>query len=276
MQISSNKGKQRNQAKFVKRTVPAFLYRVDSSKSSVWQQPIVVKHKMHPNLSYSLESPLVSISHLIEVAFQFEHRFETIRVKIPITIASTPIVTGEAAPYPFETSPRVDLAPIPEPVIKGNIPDEESLASGANYSVIRDQSIPPARFDNKSGLHVSISSIELAAANRASPDDVGRTMKKFASAFDLCNSPEEPSVTVEERPHTTTPSKGRARRRPLPPIDVELANTGRTTSPRKLELKASEYLLFSYKNKWAKFASGFSQITGRKGSNCREMKVLGL
>ncbi|KAG0170544.1 hypothetical protein DFQ30_002357, partial [Apophysomyces sp. BC1015] len=252
MQITSTKGKQRNQVKFVKRTVPAFIHYVDTSKSSVWRQPIVVKHKLHPNLSYSLDSPLVGITHQIEVAFQFEHRFETIRAKIPITIASTPIASGETAPYPFETSPRVDVLPNPEPATKGTIPDEESLISGANYSVIRDQSIPPARFDNKSGLHISISSIELAASGRPPPDGVGRTMKKFASAFDLCNSPEEPSEIIEERPRTTTPSKGRARRRPLPPIDVELANAGRAPPIKKPESKASSDALPSTEKSWVR------------------------
>ncbi|KAI8344440.1 hypothetical protein BC941DRAFT_408642 [Chlamydoabsidia padenii] len=86
----------RDYAKFVKRTIPALIHSVDQTRSSAWKQPIVLRHKLHQFLQHSFDSPLVSVHHQLEVTFQFDHRFEDIKAKIPIIIASIPTSTQTA------------------------------------------------------------------------------------------------------------------------------------------------------------------------------------
>jgi hypothetical protein len=75
--------------KYIKRTVPALIHIPDGSTSS-WKRPCLVRHRLHPYLSYTLDSPLVSIYHQLEVTFQFGMKYEEVRAKIPIIIASVP------------------------------------------------------------------------------------------------------------------------------------------------------------------------------------------
>lgn len=87
----------RDYAKFVKRTIPALIHSVDQTRSSAWKQPIVLRHKLHQFLQYSFDSPLVSVHHQLEVTFQFDHRFEDIKAKVPIIIASIPSPASASA-----------------------------------------------------------------------------------------------------------------------------------------------------------------------------------
>lgn len=75
--------------KYIKRTVPALIHIPDQS-TSAWKRPCLVRHRLHPYLSYTLDSPLISIYHQIEVTFQFGAKYEEIKARIPIIVASIP------------------------------------------------------------------------------------------------------------------------------------------------------------------------------------------
>ncbi|KAI7884686.1 hypothetical protein K492DRAFT_191666 [Lichtheimia hyalospora FSU 10163] len=82
----------RNHKRYVKRTIPAHFHSVESTmERSTWTRPLEIQHNMHRiNVTPSLESPLISVCHELEITFQFEHQFEDIKAKIPIILASTP------------------------------------------------------------------------------------------------------------------------------------------------------------------------------------------
>ncbi|KAI9310238.1 hypothetical protein BX666DRAFT_2116585 [Dichotomocladium elegans] len=91
----------RSHQKYVKRTVPALLHSIDHSpENSAWKHPIVLRHSLQKLITPTLQSPMISIYHELEITFQFEHQFESIKAKIPIVIASIP---------PVERNPRLHI-----------------------------------------------------------------------------------------------------------------------------------------------------------------------
>lgn len=82
----------RNHKRYIKRTIPALFHSVESAmERSTWTRPLQIQHNMHRiNVTPSLESPLITVCHELEITFQFEHQFEDIKAKIPIILASTP------------------------------------------------------------------------------------------------------------------------------------------------------------------------------------------
>lgn len=89
---SNNNNNNRNHKRYIKRTIPALFHAVEAAmERSTWTRPLQIQHNMHRiNVTPSLESPLISVCHELEITFQFEHQFEDIKAKIPIILASTP------------------------------------------------------------------------------------------------------------------------------------------------------------------------------------------
>ncbi|KAI7904937.1 uncharacterized protein BX663DRAFT_559194 [Cokeromyces recurvatus] len=112
--INSNYYKD-NHVKYIKRSVPALIHLTGTS-TSIWKRPCLVRHGLYPYLSYTLVSPLISIYHQVEVTFQFGQKYEEIKSKIPIIIASVPqqgVSNNENSPspelkYAFEEAARSD------------------------------------------------------------------------------------------------------------------------------------------------------------------------
>ncbi|KAI7885944.1 uncharacterized protein EV154DRAFT_554728 [Mucor mucedo] len=148
--------------KFIKRTVPALIHIPDST-TSAWKRPCLVRHRLHPYLSYTLDSPLVSIYHQIEVTFQFGMKYEEIKAKIPIIVASIPKRESSAssAPaddmmmkYAFEEVARSEFLPyrLESRSAPQNITDDDlTTQNNDSYSVIRDNNIMPEVSDDEEG-----------------------------------------------------------------------------------------------------------------------------
>lgn len=237
----------RHEKRYIKRTVPALVHKVDShQQTSTWKRPLVLRHKLQQLITPATESPLVSIYHQLEITFQFEHEFENIKAKIPIVIASIP---------PFKENPQLQLTNVmplyhfeqnlsrlhdsviseifeePSQVTEGNPVDEsESLQPGAKYSILGEPHF---------ALPVTSSSIDLLKVSNNSTDQLKisrvRSIRKFASANELCSLSRDSEdeehadyrLLLPERPRTTTPLMQRrrgAQNHRLRPIDVDLAN----------------------------------------------------
>ncbi|KAI9024490.1 hypothetical protein CLU79DRAFT_718425 [Phycomyces nitens] len=249
--------------KFVKRTVPALIHNVNAIKSSTWKRPLVISHPLHPQLVHALESPLVSIYHQLEVTFLFEHKYETVRAKIPLIVASVPksshsipLVVENGIPWPryhFETQPRYESVEF-GPELKANRGEIDSMTSGIQASVFREDKAlflrPPPR-PKPVYVDQSFSEMDLPSLNK--PASVERTLKKFASAFDLSTASRddgegsgEEAREIIERPRTTTPTSAMRReklKKSLPPLDIELANTGKSRIQKSVpmeQLKSSD------------------------------------
>lgn len=181
----------RDYAKFVKRTIPAFIHSVDQTRSSAWKQPIVLRHKLHPFLQCSYDSPLVTIHHQLEITFQFDHRFEDIKAKIPIIIASIPsssssndnnkksnplpLIFSEQwlthfnssnnnsidTKYPFETITRFESMNVIPEVNDRSVPrtSEDSTARYAVSSVLIDPNMTQLDFHSNNHLLPSITNL---------------------------------------------------------------------------------------------------------------------
>ncbi|KAI8084878.1 uncharacterized protein BX664DRAFT_360696 [Halteromyces radiatus] len=173
----------RDYAKFVKRTIPALIHSVDQTRSSAWKQPIVLRHKLHQFLHSTYDSPLVSIHHQLEITFQFDHRFEDIKAKIPIIIASIPSsakpsastqsakasssqqltqhpflssVSSSDSKYPFETITRFEsLSVVPEQNDR-SVPraSEDSNSHRGIQSVVVDPAISGPLNSSLSPQHI--------------------------------------------------------------------------------------------------------------------------
>ncbi|ORZ13291.1 hypothetical protein BCR42DRAFT_493347 [Absidia repens] len=254
----------RDYAKFVKRTIPALIHSVDQTRSSAWKQPIVLRHKLHQFLQSTYDSPLVSIHHQLEVTFQFDHRFEDIRAKIPIIIASIPTSSssnisllqqpqqqqqqhislssdsGADSKYPFETITRFEsMSVVPEqngrpprcPSGDSHRPHGITHIFGARKSSdgFSDKHRRPMLYNTENSNN---SNFNKASALLLSQKG---SIKRYNSEYDLNAFTDVVTPPPEDRPRITTPpqrrqkkdaNKGnnRRRRRQLPPIDVELAN----------------------------------------------------
>jgi hypothetical protein len=159
--------------KYIKRTVPALIHIPDQS-TSAWKRPCLVRHRLHPYLSYTLDSPLVSIYHQIEVTFQFGMKYEEIKARIPIIVASIPkreSTTSSAAAqaslvsaaatdelmmkYAFEEVARSEFLSYrleSRSSTDCTTDDDLALLSDDTYNVLRDTSaMPPTSDDDGEG-----------------------------------------------------------------------------------------------------------------------------
>ncbi|CEG74685.1 hypothetical protein RMATCC62417_09854 [Rhizopus microsporus] len=248
--------------KYIKRTIPALIHFPDP-KISAWKRPFLIRHRIHPYLSCTIESPLVSIYHQIEVTFQFGMKHEEVKAKIPIIIASVPkkepsFSDSSMMRYAFEEVAQSDYLPYQRETRSSadQITDEET--QDEHFSVLRDNCMMPATSDDDDDeatqnvvataktllkptyttthspqCQSSLAQRALSPTMDSSTLLVNRSIKKFASAFDLSSgttsrelrSP-EPQELPEERPRTATPTMKRQHiyRRMLSPINVDLAN----------------------------------------------------
>ncbi|KAI8083144.1 uncharacterized protein BX664DRAFT_388239 [Halteromyces radiatus] len=87
---SGKKGEANKYAKYTKRTNPAIIHTLDETQLMTSSQPLLIRHPLGEYLTLGFESPLAAIYHQLEITFQFGARFEDIRAKIPILVASAP------------------------------------------------------------------------------------------------------------------------------------------------------------------------------------------
>jgi hypothetical protein len=155
--------------KYIKRTVPALIHIPDGSTSAAWKRPCLIRHRLHPYLSFTLDSPLVSIYHQLEVTFQFGMKYEEVKTKIPIIIASiprkelTPAAAAAASDedlmmmkYAFEEVARSEFLTYKlesRSSTQRVTDDDYSNPNNDNYSVLRDTNLmsPTSEDDNRSG-----------------------------------------------------------------------------------------------------------------------------
>lgn len=148
--------------RYIKRTVPGLIHLPDQS-TSAWKRPCLVKHRLHPYLSYTLDSPLVSIYHQLEITFQFGMKYEEVKAKIPIIIASIPQREQHSSSHAAAESLRADdmmmkyafeevsktgfLSYKLESTHSGNnhhtTEDDQTMLDDDIFSIMRDTSIIP-------------------------------------------------------------------------------------------------------------------------------------
>jgi hypothetical protein len=231
--------------KFAKNTEPALIHTPDNI-TNFWKRPCLIRHLLHPSLSYTLNSPLVSIYHQIEITFQFGMKFEEIKAYIPIIITSVPITPStinknEATmKYPFEEIGKNKFLPY-QLENQSSINDSKDTFSvdmnqeelvDIDFEKLSSELIRPGKQMHAATIH-NLHNRRALSPLPENPDHFDnrhKSLRKYASAFDL--SSESPSTihTIEEeeeRPRTTTPTRGRRgpvyKKKPKP-IDVELAN----------------------------------------------------
>ncbi|KAI8889516.1 hypothetical protein K501DRAFT_238279 [Backusella circina FSU 941] len=231
--------------KFAKKTEPALIHTPDNS-TNFWKRPCLIRHLLHPSLSYTLNSPLVSIYHQLEVTFQFGMRFEEIKANIPIIIASVPVtpsaVAGNEATmkYPFEESAKNKFLPYQMESPSSKNRSKYAYSDDMNQDDpieldlehLSSELIRPGK-KMHAATKQNLSRRQAPFPSSKEPDSFnvrGRTVRKFASAFDLSSESRSSMPIIneeEERPRTTTPTRGRrdpAYKKKPRPIDVELAN----------------------------------------------------
>lgn len=214
--------------KYMKKTAPAVIH-IPDNDTSAWKKPCLVRHTLHPYLTYTLSSPLISIFHQLEITFQFGMKFEEIKTKIPIIVASVPSkeyndeddVNNALLKYTFEDPAKSH--PLPSKFDKKKADDH----TDDSYSVLKESTHVSDEEDE--GPFTGRVTPMMFARRRAFSPTPTKQIKKFASALDLNTTSEEESFVhdySEERPRTTTPTMKRQQmhRKALAPINVDLAN----------------------------------------------------
>jgi hypothetical protein len=231
--------------KYIKKTEPAMIHIPDTATSS-WKKPSLISHQLHPYLSYTLDSPLVSIYHQIEVTFQFEMEYEEIKLMIPLIIASVPkkenaVLYQEESmmKYTFEETARTGFLPY-KLENRDLYTDKVKLQSYGDdiYSVLREPDTKMKTLVDESRESLQDGTTDCddddilmpyfstapnttleAKPGFSEPEfhhygEQPRTLKKYTSAFDLgsgshSNNMHNIENTPEERPRTTTPTMKR-------------------------------------------------------------------
>ncbi|KAI9315693.1 hypothetical protein BX666DRAFT_2028583 [Dichotomocladium elegans] len=248
--ISSNNT--RNHKRYVKRTVPALLHSVDSDQErSTWVRPIIIRHNLQKQITLTLESPLVTIEHELEVTFQFEHQFENIKAKIPIIITSLPhqlAVPVQPMPkYPFEEK----YARLSKATLETSPPERRPHCNQAHlqpqlkYS-LDEERLFPRRHEQKVSATGPIrkfaSACDLSSMSRRSDDEEDEDdndnekpeTHQYSEGQEAIKHQHYLAIpqTSKQRqlvsPATSAPdlpiSQRRRKRHILRPIDVDLAN----------------------------------------------------
>ncbi|KAI8990325.1 hypothetical protein BDB01DRAFT_505606 [Pilobolus umbonatus] len=254
-------------SRFIKKTVPGIIHTPDNI-TSAWKKPCLIRHRLHPYVAYTLNSPLITIYHQIEVTFQFGMKYEEIKEKLPIIIASIPAKDTASSIsnandimmcYAFEENARNEYLPHRyESRESGmmSVDDDPHNHNDDVQSILRDnglledgarpingRSTPMLLTHGYKAPALALPQPPFMKFNGDSTPSQGQSandllspvqpkgLKKYASAFDLSSVSQETTPVskeyedIDERPRTTTPTMRRYPfRRPLPPINVDLAN----------------------------------------------------
>ncbi|CAO3599311.1 unnamed protein product [Absidia cylindrospora] len=222
-------------AKYTKRTAPAIIHTLDETQPMPTNQPLLVRHPLGEYLTMGLESPLAAIYHQLEITFQFGAKFEDIRAKIPILIASaapTPPTTGRQVSnsnggeqqhqpmpvplYPFEKIPVVEpifvmderrmdrngssiRAPTPTPTSNSSdaatVEDDDDEEDVDGYIEIMDD-LPRNNPENKTNPDDSTTSGFLNTTTSLSLNS--HSLRRARSAADLTTTPLDHGLTTEK------------------------------------------------------------------------------
>lgn len=148
--------------KYIKRTIPALIHIPDAA-ASTWKRPCLIRHGLHPYLSYTLDSPLVSIYHQIEITFQFGMKYEEIKIKLPIIVASIPHKepsqiqldkksSNLMMKYAFEETARSEFLSYKLESRNSThrlTDDDTSTPNDDSFSILRDTSMMPVLSDEE-------------------------------------------------------------------------------------------------------------------------------
>lgn len=82
-------------SKTVKRVIPATINNLDEHQEqdqdySVIATPLLVKQELDLSLEHDIDSPLVAVTHHLELTFNFGGEVDEIRAKIPVIVSSVP------------------------------------------------------------------------------------------------------------------------------------------------------------------------------------------
>ncbi|GAN03172.1 hypothetical protein MAM1_0035c02623 [Mucor ambiguus] len=152
--------------KYIKRTIPALIHMPDAS-TSAWKRPCLIRHSLHPYLSHTLDSPLVSIYHQVEITFQFGMKYEEIKTKLPIIVASIPrkdpaqtqlldqTSSNLMMKYAFEETARSEFLSYelePRGITSCITDNDHSSLNDDNFSVLRDTNMMPITSDDEDSV----------------------------------------------------------------------------------------------------------------------------
>lgn len=233
---------------------PTVCHVLDEGKPSSWTHPLVLRQPIPPQLTASVDSPLLTISHQLHITLTLINKIDEITIKVPLIISSIPSTpTSTATPKPTLTptptptqNPTVILDPkdlrirppsrepseYSDDEISEKFVDDDKLISDDSLSSSEDEVEAPKsfvpvehrKFLSEQALSSTLrppSTVVGTPTTMISAHTFGRPVRRFASALDLNVMPQDPFEENSNRPT-----------RPPLTIDVSLAN-GRLPNPRK-------------------------------------------
>jgi hypothetical protein len=225
---------------------PSVHHILDESHPSSWTHPLVLRQPIPPQLTPSIDSPLLTISHQLHITLTLINKIDEITIKVPLIISSIPITnlptttTNTANPTtPHPTTTIIDAKDLrirppseySDDEISEKFMEDENKFSDDSLSSSEDEGdkiFVPAEHPgilSEQALSSTLrppSSIVGTPTTLISAHTFGRPVRRFASALDLS----VPTPDVYEEENFSRPS------RPLLTIDVSLAN-GRLRNSRK-------------------------------------------
>ncbi|KAK4516737.1 uncharacterized protein ATC70_011715 [Mucor velutinosus] len=230
-------------SKTVKRVIPATINNLDVQDQDYGaiSVPLLVKQELDMLLEHDIDSPLVAITHHLELTFNFGGEVDEIRAKIPVIVSSVP---DSISIHSSDSGNKLRKHAI------------EAQLHELPLSVEIADAIPTAkRHDGyRSTLDgSSTTSSPLKDSFWLSTAD-GKTLKKAASDQNISRTrtSSEKSLlrgssngkrrSITPSPPTSRPSSTKSNKLPVQSIDIHLANNNNNNNNNNNRDKAAQYM----------------------------------
>jgi len=238
-------------SKTVKRVIPATINNLDVQDQdySSMSVPLLAKQELDMSLEHDIDSPLVAITHHLELTFNFGGEVDEIRAKIPVIVSSVPedsisihhsISNGSSKLKRHAIETQVHQLPL-------SVEITDAIPNTKRYDGYR------STLDNASATSSPLKdSFWLSTTDgktlkkAASDQNISRTRTSSEKSLLLRGSSSGKRRSITPSPPTSRPSSTKSHKVPVQSIDIHLANN---------KERATHYM---YTPTSATFASGSS------------------
>ncbi|CAO0791278.1 unnamed protein product [Mucor circinelloides] len=209
-------------SKTVKRVIPATINNLDVEDQDYDDiaAPLLLKQDLDMSLEHDIDSPLVAISHHLELTFNFGE-VDEIRARIPVIVSSVPdsIITNSNSLHKHAIEAQLHNMPLSVeiadaiPTTKRNDGYRSTLDESSSISSLKDS--------------VWISTTDGKTLKKAASDqNISRTRTDSEKSLMRGSSGKRRSITPS--PPSSRPTSTTAKKLPVQSIDIDLANKDRS------------------------------------------------
>lgn len=219
-------------SKTVKRVIPATINNLDVQDQdySVMSVPLFAKQELDMSLEHDIDSPLVAITHHLELTFNFGGEVDEIRAKIPVIVSSVPdSTTTSSSIHSSNSSGNNKLKRHAIETQVHQLPISVEIADAIPTTKRHDGY--RSALDNASTTSSPLKdSFWLSTADgktlkkAASDQNISRTRTSSEKSLLRGSSSSGKRRSITPSPPTSRPSSTKSHKLPVQSIDIHLAN----------------------------------------------------